>query len=150
MSELRQDLVSGDWVIMAPERAKRPHDFLPKKARRKPTPKANCPFENLEKSGNWPPIVLTPNSAKNWRVAVIPNKYPALTHGSRCAVPTKRGLYTVLPGIGYHDLVITRDHAKSIADLTVSQSVEAFEALQGRFRVADKDECMAYVAAFFN
>jgi UDPglucose--hexose-1-phosphate uridylyltransferase len=150
MSELRQDLVSGDWVIMAPERAKRPHDFLPVKKKRVPSPKATCPFEDLQKTGNWPPVFLVPNDEKRWRVAVIPNKYPALTHSDACMIPMKRGIYTVGIGTGYHDLVVSRDHAKNIADMPLAHGVEVFEAIQRRFRMADKDKCIAYVSAFFN
>jgi galactose-1-phosphate uridylyltransferase len=45
MSEFRKDIVSGDWIIMAPERAKRPDDFLGKKVVREVAPKRTCPFE---------------------------------------------------------------------------------------------------------
>ena len=84
MSELRQDLVSGDWIISATERAKRPHGLLQKKKVRKPSSISSCPFEDMKKSGNWPPIALIPNE-KSWRVAIIPNKYPALRHENDCA-----------------------------------------------------------------
>jgi len=58
MSEFRQDLVSGEWIILAPERAKRPHEW-PKRKLRVAAPKSKCPFEDLKRSGNWPPILLT-------------------------------------------------------------------------------------------
>ncbi len=150
MSELRQDIVSGDWVIMAPERAKRPHDFLPAKKKRIPSPKSTCPFEDLQKTGNWPPVFLMPNDAKRWRVAVIPNKYPALTHSDACMIPMRRGPYTVGAGSGHHDLIISRDHVKNLADMPLARGVEVFRAIQRRFRMADKDSCIAYVSAFFN
>ena len=46
-SELRRDIVSGDWVVIATGRAKRPHDFLT--VRREPfhQPKDTCPFETV-------------------------------------------------------------------------------------------------------
>ena len=150
MSELRRDIVSGDWVIMAPERAKRPHDFLPEKKRRIPSPKSKCPFEKLEETGNWPPILLIPNNPRNWKVAVIPNKYPALTHTNVCGVVMKSGLYDYRAGTGYHDLVVSRDHRRNIADLPFKEAMFTFDAIRERFRMVKQDPCMMYVAAFFN
>ncbi len=150
MSELRQDLVSGDWIIMAPERAKRPHDLIAKnKVRREPTPKSECPFEDFEKSGNWPPIASSPDT-KNWKAVIIPNKYPALRHADECAEVATKGPYQFHDGIGQHDLVVTRDHTKNIAHMTVAEAVRVFELLQKHYRTLAKDKCLLYVSTFFN
>ncbi len=163
MSELRQDLVSGDWIISATERAKRPDQLLQKKKsasrRRHPTPIGDCPFEDLKKSGNWPPVEVYSASAKamagksnekSWKVAVIPNKYPALRHDSACAMPFKTGPYERLTGIGRHDLVITRNHRKNLAHLDEKEGLELFEVLQRRYKELKKDKCLSYVSTFFN
>lgn len=47
ISELRQDIVSGDWVVIARARAKRPHDFFAQKKTDFNQPKRTCPFEKL-------------------------------------------------------------------------------------------------------
>jgi UDPglucose--hexose-1-phosphate uridylyltransferase len=87
MSELRKDLISGRWVIIATERSKRPDDFRP------PVPAAPiaeavgfCPFcEGNE--GKTPPEVFslratgTAPDSPGWTVRVVPNKFPALTPG---------------------------------------------------------------------
>jgi UDPglucose--hexose-1-phosphate uridylyltransferase len=46
MPELRFNLVTKDWVIMGPERAKRPEDFIKKDLDRGELPgfKETCPF----------------------------------------------------------------------------------------------------------
>lgn len=149
MSELRQDLVSGDWIIVAPERAKRPHDFLPKKLSRKPSPKSTCPLEDLEAAGNWPPILVSPNR-KNWEVAVVPNKYPALVHKEKCAKPLQGGPYRFYQGIGHHDLVITRGHRKNVAWLSLRKAVDLFRMFQRRYLMLAGDPCLDYVATWFN
>lgn len=149
MSELRQDLVSGDWIIVAPERARRPADFMRWRAPRKRTPKATCPFEDLKKSGNWPPILAYPSQGK-WQIVVIPNKYPALVHTPECAVPLARGPYSVTTGSGHHDLVVTRDHDKNIAALGEHLAFEVFRMLQKRYRMLAKDRCLLYTSTFFN
>jgi len=149
MSQLRQDIVSGDWVIIAPGRAARPRFLDEKKPPRKPAPKATCPFEDLEKSGNWPPMLAYPN-AKNWKLALVPNKYPALTHGTVCAALVRHGMYRVMAGAGVHDLLITRDHDKNFADLGPRLAARVFFMLQERHRMMAKDPCAAYVSSFFN
>ncbi len=44
MSELRKDLVSGRWVIIASERSKRPDDFRPASPEKKEGGSGFCPF----------------------------------------------------------------------------------------------------------
>lgn len=150
MSELRQDLVSGDWIILATERVKRLHQLLPKHKKRVSAPKSTCPFENLEKSGNWPAVALVPNTGR-WRIAIIPNKYPALRqHGNICSVFCHKGPYLEASGVGRHELVITADHDKTLAHLTNEQGTELFKVLQNRYRELAKDPCLLYTLTFFN
>ncbi len=149
MSELRQDPVSGDWIILATERAKRPHDLLEKKKKRRPSPLSKCPFENLKKSGNWPPINVYP-SERSWRVAIIPNKYPALRHNSTCGFAFKTGPYWRFGGIGHHDLAITRDHYRNWAHLGEKEVYELFSIMQKRYSELKNDKCLVYTSTFFN
>lgn len=149
MSELRQDLVSGDWIIVAPERAKRPKFLGGVRDKRKPTPKKDCPFEDLAWSGNWPPILSYPNDAK-WKVVLIRNKYPALVHIKGCAVSFKKGPHIVKSGVGEHDLVITKDHYKNFADLNTAEALRVFKILQERYQMLAKDSCSVYTSTFFN
>ncbi len=150
MSEFRQDIVSGDWVIIAPGRSGRPHSFKEKRIR-KPAPKSTCPFENLRESGNWPPRELLPSDEKKWRIALIPNKYPALTHdGPVCSVEFTEGIYTAKTGVGWHDIVVTRDHNKNFAEIDLPLAVEIFSLFQKYHREAAEDKCHQYVVPFFN
>lgn len=149
MSEFRQDISSGDWVIIATGRASRP-DMLKKKSEpRKPSPKSTCPFENFQKSGNWPPIASYPEG-KDWRVIVIPNKYPAVAEMKVCAESFQEGLYTGKTGVGIHELMVTRDHNKTFSDLSPREAAEVFQAFQDRHRLAAKDPCIIYATTFFN
>lgn len=149
MSEFRQDLVSGDWIIVATERARRPDDFFKKKEKRKPSPKSSCPFEDLQKSGNWPPLLAWPDK-KNWRTIVIPNKFPALKHNHVCAFVFRKGPYEAAGGVGHHELLITRDHTKNFAHLAPGLAAEAMYALQARYKKLAEDNCLRYVVSFFN
>ena len=149
MPELREDLVSGDWVLIAPGRSARPHSVDEKKTPRKPAPKNTCPFEDLQKSGNWPPIMAWPG-VKNWRIVLLPNKFPALTHTDTCAIPMKEGIYRAKTGVGMHSLLVTRDHNKNFAELDPKTAAQVFAMLQEWHARSAKDECVAYVSSFMN
>lgn len=149
MSEFREDPVSGDWVIIAPGRAKRPEELLKPRGPRKATPRSTCPFEDLKKSGNWPPVALYPSS-KNWKIAVIYNKYPALMRAAGRAIDAVRGIYHTKTGVGDHEIVVTRGHRKDFADLEPRAVRELFSVIQERHGALAKDRCHAYIATFFN
>jgi UDPglucose--hexose-1-phosphate uridylyltransferase len=160
MSEFRQDLVSGDWIIMAPERGGRPHNIGGKKVSRKPSPKKDCPFENPRKTGNWPPILSWPRTKtsfvrgkpneKNWQILLVPNKYPALNHNTSCARNFKVGPYDLKSGTGRHDLLITRDHRKNFGALSLNMATKVLEVLQARYKMLARDKCLVYTSTFFN
>ena len=149
MPELREDPLSGDWIILSPGRAKRPQ-MLDRAAKQKrvSTPKKSCPFEDLEKSGNGTIFAAWPNK-KAWKIAVVPNKYPALVHGEGCAVDLAAGMYEAKTGVGTHELVITRDHGKSFVDLAKKNAAQVLRIFQDRYRAAN-DGCNVYAVAFLN
>lgn len=149
MSELRQDLVSGDWVLIAPGRAARPRFLDKKKQARKPSPKSTCPFEDLKKSGNWPPIFVTPGE-KDWQMVVLPNKYPAVERGPVCSVPFRQGIYHARTAVGTHRLLVTRDHNRPFAELNAAEAIKVFQIFQMLHAEAAKDRCAAYVLSFYN
>ncbi|HYZ86216.1 MAG TPA: galactose-1-phosphate uridylyltransferase, partial [Bryobacteraceae bacterium] len=80
MPELRKDPITGQWVIISTDRAKRPVDFARETAL--PVGGRFCPFCPGNESKT-PPEVLAyrshggPNEP-GWTVRVIPNKFPAL------------------------------------------------------------------------
>src|SRR5258708_5018510 len=82
MPELRKDPISGRWVIIAHERAKRPHDFKGE-AQSTPTEGGLCPFCEGHEDKTPPEIVAyrergpRPNGP-GWRLRLVPHKIPAL------------------------------------------------------------------------
>jgi UDPglucose--hexose-1-phosphate uridylyltransferase len=150
-SELRQDLVSGDWILIAPSRRKRPHDLVGKKTKRKRASKKTCPFENPQKSGQPKPfLIYKGKDGVGWEIQVFENKYPALYHRETCAVMGKVGPFSVAQGIGHQDLVVTRDHNKNFSHLPNSTARRVFHAFQARYKMLAEDRCMAYISIFHN
>lgn len=147
-SQLRQDLVSGDWIVIAPGRAKRPHQLIKKAVKRKASPKATCPFEDPQKTGHGDPVLMYGN--KNWDLQIIENKYPAFTHNNTCSVIMKDGPYSVTDTGGHHELLITRDHDSNFSGLSRNQARQVLEAFRDRYLMLSSDKCIGYVSMFQN
>lgn len=147
-SELRRDLVSGDWVAIATGRAKRPHEFIETRKQATKQPKEKCPFENLFRNAL---VVFAKgeNHSTDWFVQVVPNKYPAFEKGA-CPVLQRTGPYQWMEGIGFHEVVITRDHQRSIALLKDSEVELMLRAYQDRYLVLKNEDCVEYVSIFHN
>lgn len=144
VSELRQDLVSGDWVAVATGRAKRPHEFLKQKRVTFRQSKAVCPFEKQH-----PNALSVYSRDETWWVEVIPNKYPAFGKGV-CALAHKVGPYQWTDGVGFHEVVITRDHERSLAEMSDEEAELLIRAYQDRYLALKDDECVEYVSIFHN
>ncbi|MBI2055784.1 MAG: DUF4921 family protein [Candidatus Sungbacteria bacterium] len=149
ISELRQDIVSGDWVVIATGRAKRPQDFL--KSKRKPfnQPKTACPFEAMEKE----PLLFYShdgkNDSENWWVEAIPNKFPAFGKGV-CETYEKKGPYKKKEGVGFHEVVVTRDHDRPLATMTEEEIELVIRVFQERYLALQAQPCIEYISIFQN
>ncbi|MCD6094870.1 DUF4931 domain-containing protein [bacterium] len=139
-SELRFDIVSRDWVVIATGRAKRPETF---KTRKKESleEERECPFCHLETQGK---IIY---ESKN--VVVVPNLYPAFSKGESL---NKRnvGPYQVMDGVGFHEVVITRDHNRQMAEFSVEEIKEVIDCYQSRYKELMTKPFVNYVSIFHN
>jgi len=89
-SEFRQDIVSEDWIVVAPQRGKRPSQF--KKIKEFVPSKEKCPFENPQKFGNPMPIVSYDfKNKKDWFIQIFPNKFPVFEKVGECLKEKKSG-----------------------------------------------------------
>lgn len=152
-SELRQDLVSGDWVAIATARARRPGAFMEKDKPRMAQPLAGCPFEKLPYRGALAAYARDGSAlgGKNvaWWVQAIPNKYPAFGTGE-CAVFYQTGPYQWTAGVGFHEVIVTRDHVRSIAQMSHDEVVQVIRVYQERALAMRKDACVKYISVFHN
>lgn len=155
-SELRFDLVSKDWVVIATGRSKRPHLFKMKRQKERVS-KKECPFCHLA-TQNTPTLImaegrevpLTKGLPQNWTTVVIPNKYPAFIPSPELN-PRKEGkLYQALNAVGFHEVLVTRDHKKQFAQLTISQMKEVIDAYHWRYLALKEEKFVNYVSIFHN
>lgn len=138
MGELRQDRITGEWSIIAPERSKRPH--RPEDSSASTAHGANksregvaardpaCPFCPGDEYMLEPIIEETPGSeAPGWQNRAVLNKYPILssTHGEQGA------------GYGNHEVIIeTPRHDLELADFSPAEMAALVEMWHRRYRAA--------------
>ena len=151
MSELRWDPLKLHWVIIATERGRRPRDFHVEPNDAEMT---SCPFcyGNEDKT---PPEIFAirpsgPANSPNWKVRVIPNKYPVLRIEGEIK-SRGYGLYDVMTGIGAHEVIIeTPQHEKGLADLSVAEITDVLIAYRTRFIDLRRDNRFRYMVLFKN
>ena len=155
--ELRRDFLSGRWVLIAPDRARRPNDFQSVRAPASDESRASCPFcegreaETPSEVGALRDASPVPDSP-GWRVRVVPNKYPALIPEAGSTSVTRPGdLFESRPGIGHHEVVVdTPDHDREWADLPVEHIRDVLEIFRRRLQVLERDPAVRYVQVFKN
>ncbi|HAM35742.1 MAG TPA: galactose-1-phosphate uridylyltransferase [Elusimicrobia bacterium] len=151
MPELRQNLATKEWVIIATERALRPEDFH---SQRKPRPALperleSCPFcpGNEARTGE---DLFSLNGPRGWRVRAVRNKFPALIPDARLDGPTE-GLYRRLAGLGRHEVIIeSPSHSEHLAHMAPENARQVFFAYRERFRAAQQDPHVALTLVFKN
>ena len=152
MPDLRKDPITGRWVIIAKNRAKRPQEFEAAPAR--PGTRF-CPFCEGNEDATTPEILAyrEPNSAPNregWRLRVVPNKFPALEIEGELH-KRGEGMYDTMRGVGAHEVIIEcPHHAISTADLLEENLREVFWVYRERLVDLKKDSRLIYGMIFKN
>ncbi len=153
MPELRKDMITGRWVIISTDRAKRPTDFVRESVEIHGT--GFCPF-CYGNEAKTPPEVLQYGrnggsaNSPGWRVRVVPNKFPALgIEGDLDRVG--EGLYDKMNGIGAHEVIIeTPDHRATLASLADPGVEDVLWAYRDRMLDLKNDRRFRYILIFKN
>jgi len=149
MSQWRQNLVTGRWVIVAPARADRPHD-LPARAPEAASDPSRCPFCPGHEADAGEELQRLTGRDGAWRLRVLRNKFPVLALGGSTERRHSEG-HEWLEGVGEHEVVIdSPDHERSFAELPVAQAEDVFRSYQTRIRALAGDPRIAYVQVFRN
>jgi UDPglucose--hexose-1-phosphate uridylyltransferase len=135
MPELRQNIASKEWVVIATERATRPEELAqPPRPTTENRPKweEGCPFcpgnEELDLE------VMRIPERDPWQLRVVRNKYPALQlEGERMRI--FEGVHRQISGVGYHEVLVESPLHNTCPALEsaieVSLMLEAFK-IRGR------------------
>ena len=180
MSELRQDPTTREWVIIATERRRRPHEFGSDFSSKKDNAanlqeySKDCPFcsgnEYLSphETASYRTLGTNTNS-KGWWVRVIPNKFAALSlnfeenaqvyEGVRPVNPDFSGyffprateVFRIKPGIGAHEVVIdTPRHNEQLPFFSDKQIQELFLMYRERYLNLRVNSKFKYIIIFKN
>jgi len=158
-SELRLDLISRDWVVIATGRAKRPEMFKAEKKEKERVPQKSCPFCQIETQeapiliyshGKKIPFKKGNEIPKEWTTIVIPNKFPAFLPQQKWEKKVEANLYETMNAIGFCELVVTRDHEKSFALLSIENLREVIDSYQERYLGLMDKPFVNYVSIFHN
>ena len=145
-SELRFDLVSKDWVVIATGRSQRPDTFAQHRLKDEVAQK-NCPFCNLETQET--PLLEYQDEKGKRELVVIPNKYPAFFR-SDSLHERAEGPYSIMDGVGFHEVVITADHQRSLAEMSRPQIRRVIDAYQERYLELANEKFVNYISIFHN
>lgn len=164
MSELRQNTITKDWVVIAPERSKRPDEFKHRKVQDKRAEQdvkeqVACPFcpGNETMCGEAVLTYYQKDSGKGpqakWSLRVVPNKFPALVQdGETSRIAEGIGNFFIkMNGVGHHEVVIEHpEHFQTIATM----SREAVEGILAsyieRYQQLSEDPCVQLITIFRN
>jgi len=152
MSEFRQNIATGEWVIIAPERQQRPDDFLRQKlGGQEPdvSHQANCPFCTGNEALCQTPVYEM-LSGRQWSLRVVPNIYAAV---NTQVDPTRQrdGIHLKAGGYGIADVLIESPlHNADLTTMSIPQIEEVVKAYRYRFNEIAQDPSINIVNIFRN
>ncbi len=150
MAELRNNLITGEWVIVAEERAKRPEDFIhPKERLEVPAHVSTCPFCPGNEAMTQGMTLCLPTVGP-WQVRSVANRYPALSPtgtAKRCGSE----LGQLVEGTGCHEVIVeTPRHDLSMAQLPLDHLTLVLTVYRERMRAIYEDPRVEHVIVFRN
>lgn len=138
MSQLRQNIITGEWVVISTERAKRPVQYV-MAVRKKIVRSKECVFcDKKEKRLD-----------ENKSFYVIPNKFPAF-EGRGIAKIEGSGVFRQMLGLGRHEVVVARSHIEEIANAEHPIWTDLFAIIRKRMGVFEKTESVKFVMPIYN
>ena len=158
-SELRFDVASKDWVVIATGRARKPETFKKfNSVSEKETAeeRKKCPFCKIEDQENPTLIffkgkkILDKKNIKDWTTLVLPNKYPAFIPNSKIEEKKEGPFYKKMNAVGFHEVVVTRHHLKTLAQFKVREVKEVFDVYQQRYLDLMDKNFVNHISIFHN
>ena len=152
MGELRHDPTTGNRVIIAPERERRPHEGAPasKGAAAASRFDPACPFCPGNEAMLPPIIAETASTApRGWKIRVVANKFPAVSPN---AAPCGHGtFYQAAAGLGYQEVLIESPrHDQELTSLSDDEVRDVLAACRCRYAALKGHAAARSVIVFRN
>lgn len=153
MSIIRQDPTTKEWVIIAAERKRRPHELNRRDSARSSSREAGrCPFCPGQEASTPEEVFRIPASeGPGWAVRVTPNKFPALGQAGLLQRREEGPLFREMDGFGIHEVIIeTPSHDRTLPLMTDHEVNDVLIAYQARYRALRDDPRLKYIIIFKN
>ena len=154
MSELRQDPTTKEWVIIAPERGKRPQPNPKKRLIQELSEwDVSCPFCPGNESKTPSEVFRLPMSDETmgWEVRVVPNQFAALTLDGEFTEKAGGPFFRKRHGAGVHEVIIeTPSHKIPMALMAYEQVEKILVAYQERYNALKKNRQLKFITIFKN
>lgn len=151
MPELRQNIITRQWVIIATERARRPDQFVRQEKVRVDLPARvpSCPFCPGNEAMTPPETFRLPRQG-DWRVRVVPNKFAALSSEGEL-VRMQVGIKRTMTGVGIHEVLVeTPDHSTNLARMNEAEIELVVRGYLERYHAVLDDPRVEQVTLFKN
>jgi len=154
--ELRKNLVTREWVIIARGRGKRPSDLTADQGEAQPAQERDvgCPFCPGNEAMTPPEVFVIRDgggrSSSDWRVRVVPNRFAALRMEASDR-PRAAGIHLARDGYGAHEVIIESSrHNVDLWEMDTDQVEAVIEAYRQRFLAYEAGESLRHVLIFRN
>jgi len=117
--------VTNEWVVISPERSKRPEDYV--HSDDKKDDGSDCPF-----CPGGAALQTVVHNAGTQNVFVIPNKYPAFGSFDDRVISEGEEFYFSTPSRGAHEVIIFKPHKMSFGEMPIGLIREIFETYKKR------------------
>lgn len=148
MPQLRQNIITGDWVVIAPERAKRPNDYITADTI-KVQSKTDCNFCKGKEAYN-----QRIKKYDSTNIYIVQNKFPAFVEDHNTCPPAayrvEGAFFRARPSTGGHDIVVVKNHDLDLPHFSKAIWVEMLVAFQERYLYFDKEKCAVYTMPIYN
>lgn len=150
MSQLRLNPLSGRWVTIVAERAKRPADFAPRTTIVEADPGRPCPFCPGNEESTLPALE-TVDEGGSWRMRVIPNLFPAFDGDEPFSVHHLGPVHVMAEASGIHEvLVLSPQHTGSVHTISEHDAAELMLVLKRRLLQHSAIPNVRYTQAIIN
>ena len=150
MSEIRYNSITGDWVIIAVERSKRPMNFKDATAAANiPAYVETCPFCAGNESASPDEEFRISDDRGGWRIRTVRNKFSALSFKGE-PIALNHGQRTI-NGVGRHEVIIeSPKHNRFMAFHSPQETADLFSVYLNRFNAFYEDKRVKHVILYKN
>ena len=150
MSQLRLNLLTGRWVTVVPSRANRASDFAPRTQQVESDPERSCPLcpgADREEA----PLFESVDANGNWKMRVIPNRYPAFEGDESLAVRNLGPVHVMAEASGTHEVFVFQpEHTQRLDMFSDEVIANLMATLKSRFVAHANTPNIRYTQAIVN